>query len=405
MNFEYAAKTKSGEVLSGLLTANSPADVNRQLRDRNLYILSVKPARQGSSLKGKAGRSFRWTKVSKRDLIGLTSQLAIMTRSGVDLATALQDVSAQCPNARLKSALVQIHEDVLSGKKVSRALGAHEHIFGSSYIASIAAAEASGRLADVLNRLAALLRSELRMRNTLRQLLAYPVLLASVSSLVVFALMFFVLPKFADVFQQLEIPLPVITELLVGFAKELRSRWWLWGGVFLAAGVGSAVFRTSEAGRKLIDGAFLHLVFVRDVTRSLVFGRALRLLGTMVESGVPLLDGLRLTRSSIRNSFVRKFFNDLENEVVNGRDLGTMFLSSTIVPPNAGQMIATAERTGTLSSVAQIVGEFFEEEGETRLRELATILEPLIIVVMGLIVAVVVMSVMLPVFDFSTATR
>jgi type II secretory pathway component PulF len=145
--------------------------------------------------------------------------------------------------------------------------------------------------------------------------------------------------------------------------------------------------------------------FVRDVTQSLLVGRAFRLLGTMLESGVPLLEGLRLTRASIGNSLLRELFDDLEHEVVNGRGLGNTFLNSPFVPSTAAQMIATAERTGTLAMVTQLTGEFYEEEGETRLRDLATILEPLIIIVMGAVVAFVVVSVMLPVFDFATLTR
>jgi len=149
----------------------------------------------------------------------------------------------------------------------------------------------------------------------------------------------------------------------------------------------------------------LKMILLRDVTRTLVIGQAFRLLSTMLEGGVPLLDGLRLTRSSIRNSCFRELFDTLEDEVVNGRGLGAALQESPYVPAAAAQMVSTAERTGTLASVTGLMGEFFEEEGETRLRELATVVEPLIIIVLGVIVAFVVMSVMLPIFEFATATR
>jgi len=405
LHYQYTAKSTAGETVTGVLAAGSPAEVRRQLREKHLFALTVEPigARRRSLVR--SGGS-RWrSRVSKRDLVTLTSQLAVMTRAGVDLASALGDVARQCPHPTLKRILGKVHEDVLSGNPVSVALANYEHVFGSGYIAAVAAAETAGRLPQVLDRLANLLRTEMRMRSTLRTLLTYPILLASVSGLVLAALMFFVLPQFANVFEQLQIPLPAITRVLVSVSTELRSRFWLWGGL---AAVGIAVFVgfvSSTAGRRYFDGLLLKLSFVRDVTQSLLIGRAFRLLGTMLESGVPLLEGLRLTRASIGNSLMRELFDDLEREVVNGRGLGNTFLTCPFVPSTAAQMIATAEQTGTLAMVTQLTGEFYEEEGETRLRDLATVLEPLIIVVMGVVVAFVVISVMLPVFDFAAMAR
>ncbi len=405
MQYEYTAKSTAGETLTGLLTAGSPAEAQHQLRERKLFVVSLRPLGHGRSLLGSSRRSRRVRGVSKRDLLTMTSQLAIMSRAGVDLASALDKVHQQCPNPALRSILGQVHQDVLSGKSVSKALGNYADLFGQSYVAGVAAAEASGRLSEVLDRLAGLLRSQLRMRSTLRTLLAYPVLLASVSALVMVALVFFVLPQFAGVFEQLGVPLPAMTQLLIDAATELRSRFWLWGSAILAAVAGLVTLVSSTAGRRYLDGLLLNLAVVRNVTQSLTIGRAFRLLGTMLESGVPLVEGLRLTRSSIGNTRVRELFEDLQEEVVNGRGLGHTFLACPFVPSSAAQMIATAERTGTLATVTQLMGEFYEEEGETRLRELATVLEPMIIIVMGVVVAFVVMSVMLPIFDFATIAK
>ncbi len=405
MQYEYTAKSTAGETTTGLLTADSTAEVGHQLRERALFVVAVKPVGGGRSLVARGGKLRARSKISKRDLVTLTSQLAIMSRAGIDLATALGNVSDQCPNPALKRTLERIHEDVLSGKSVSAALSNYEHVFGPSYIAGIAAAEVAGRLPEVLSRLADLLRGEMRMRSTLRTLLAYPLLLTSVSTLVIAALVFFVLPQFAGVFKQLDLTLPIITRVLIGVSVELRSRFWLWGSLAIGAVVGSLALVFSTSGRKFFDHALLHLALVRDVTRPLLIGRAFRLLGMMIESGVPLLEGLRLTRSSTRNSLMKDLFDELEDEVVNGRTLAGAFLACSFVPSSAAQMIATAEQTGTLATVTQLMGEFYEEEGETRLRELATILEPMIIIVMGVVVAVVVMSVMLPIFDFATAGK
>lgn len=405
MRYQYTAKSGTGDTLTGTLTAASLPEAHRQLREMDLFPVSVKRVGRGSSFWGRWRGWSPGSGISKRDLMTLTSQLAIMARAGVDLSSALRNVAAQCSNPSLKTTLQRVHDDVLSGKSISQALGNYEHVFGQSYIASVAAAEAAGRLPEVLARLADLLRGELRMRSTLRTLLTYPVLLLCVATLVIFALVVFVLPQFADVFEQIDVPVPALTRLLIAVSMEIRGRFWLWGGLTLTAVIALSAFAVSAAGRRCRDGLLLHVTFVRDVTRSLLVGRAFRLLGTMLASGVPLLEGLQLTRSSIRNCFFRELFGKVENEVINGRGMAGTFLASPIVPPAAAQMVATAEQTGTLGAVAQMMGEFYEEEGETRLREFATVLEPVIIIVMGVVVAVIVMSVMLPVFDFATAGR
>ncbi|HIQ20019.1 MAG TPA: type II secretion system F family protein, partial [Planctomycetes bacterium] len=365
-----------------------------------LFVVSLGAA------EGVAARSRRRGKrIGKRDLLTLTSQLAIMVRVGVDFATALGNVAKQCPHPGLKAVLDQVHEDVLAGKSVSAALSAHEHVFGQTYVASVAAAEKAGRLAEVLDRLAHLLRCELRMRSTVRTLLAYPVLLSVISVLAVVGLILFVLPQFAVVFQDLEVPLPVVTRCLLSLSHELTGRLWLWGGSGVASLVCLAAFFRGTRGRRIVDALLLNAVLVRDVTRSLLVGRVFQLLGTMVESGVPLLDGLRLTRSAVRNTLMRDLIQRVEEGVLNGRGIGTTFLEARFIPPAAAQMIATAEHTGTVATVAQLMGQYYEEEGERRLKELATVLEPLIIVVMGGVIATIVMSVMLPVFDFATMAK
>ena len=405
MQYEYRAKTMTGETQQGSLNASSMSDVGRQLQERDLFLVSAKPVGSRGSGLGRTNRSRGGSKVNKRDIMGLTSQLAIMARSGVDLATALRDVSTQCQNPKLKKTLQQIYEDVMSGQSITAALENYEHVFGQSYVASVAAAEVAGRLPEVLSRLAALLRAEMRMTSTVRSLLAYPILLASVSALVVFALVFFVLPQFAGVFEQLDLTLPLITRILVGVADEVRGRLWFWGPFGLGTVAAVVGFGMSGAGHRFFDRFILNMVLIRNVTQAILIGRAFRLLGTMIESGVPLQTGLRLTQSSFKNATLRGLFQTMEDDVVNGRGLSTALFASSFVPSAAAQMVATAEQTGTLAVVTQEIGEHYEEEGESRLRELAGVLEPLMIIVMGVIVALVVMSVMLPIFDFATAAK
>jgi type II secretory pathway component PulF len=369
-----------------------------------LFLIDVRKKGAVSPLKALLGSRERGA-LSKRDLLSVTTQLAIMTRSGIDLASAFNSLSQQCSNATLRNVLAQVHRDVTGGKSISDAMQAQSSIFGAAYVASVAAGEAAGKLPEVLGRLAQFQRTEIRVRATVRTLLAYPVLLSGVSSLVVIGLVTFVLPKFVDIFSQFDVPLPVITRIIVAASDLLQQHVWIWLPLLLAAIVGLLVSRNVEAGRKHWDAAMLNFPVLRDITRAFYIGRTFRLLGLMIESGVPLLEGLKLTRNSIRNALYRELFDDLEESILNGRGLANSLINAGFVPAVAAEMVLTAERTGTLGMVTELMGEHYEEEGESKLRELATILEPLIIVAMGIIVATIVMAVMLPMFDIATMAK
>jgi len=230
-------------------------------------------------------------------------------------------------------------------------------------------------------------------------------LLSSVSGLVVIGLVTFVLPKFVDIFGQFEVTLPLITRIVVAMSEVLRKHMFLWMPLFIAAIGGLIASRRMESGRKKWDYALLNAPILRDITRAFYIGRTFRLMGLMIESGVPLLEGLRLTRNSVRNSLYRRLFDELEESILNGRGLAASLINAGFVPAVAAEMVLTAERTGTLGMVTELMGEHYEEEGESKLRELATMLEPLIIVAMGVVVATIVMAVMLPMFDIATMAK
>lgn len=401
MQYNYTAKSSTGAVSTGMLDAKSPAHLQQQLREKGLFVLDVK-AKERRRAAGLNPRRLLWRGVPKREILALTAQLAIMTKAGIDLAGALESAVTQCANAALKRALQGIHDDVAGGSSISQALNKHVHVFGEAYVASVAAGETAGQLPQVLDRLAKLLRSELRLRATMRNLMTYPVVLTTVSLSVLCGLVFFVLPQFADVFSQFDVPLPIMTQILIDVSAELRSRWFIYVPLFVTMVVGAVLFRRSQTGQRLFDGIMLNSLVIRDVTRTLLIGRTFQLLGIMLESGVPLLEGLRMARASIRNCHYRDLFDSVEREILNGRGMGETLARFPFVPASASQMVSTGEKTGTLAMVTRTMGEYFEEEAETKLREVAAMVEPLIIVLMGVVVAVVVLSVMLPMFDFAT---
>jgi type II secretory pathway component PulF len=344
-------------------------------------------------------------RVRKQDVADMTAQLAIMTKSGVDLASALTSLTVQCERPHLADVLRDVNELVLSGNTLSEALRQHPHVFDPAYVATIAAAEASGRMAEVLQQLADMQRSEIRLRRSVKGLLTYPVMLTFISLSVIISLVTVVLPRFAGIFAQYNMPLPVITRTMLGVATELHARWWLWGPAAAAVIAGAIAWRLTETGRRRFDSLLMHAAFLRNVMRPLMIGRLCRMIGLLLQSGVPLLEALRLSRQATGNRVYQEMLDELADSVVNGHGMAGPLLEADIVPMSAREMLATAERTGNLADVAQMLGGYYEEEAETRMRQAVRLLEPLITVVMGLVVAVVVLAVMLPVFNLSTFTQ
>ncbi|QDT69043.1 Type II secretion system protein F [Planctomycetes bacterium MalM25] len=344
-------------------------------------------------------------RVTSQERVQFTSQLAMMTGAGVSVSAALKSIARQCRPGTLRNALEMIEDDVLGGSSLSNALKNHPAIFDATYVATVAAGEASGKMQGVLAQLAELQRSELKLQRTIRGMLIYPVLLTAVSTGVILTLVVFVLPRFATIFEQYEIALPAITQALITLAGELRNRWWLWGPVALA-GVGFLVAaRTTDRGRQVIDRALIRTPGLQKVTRTLIGARVCRLLGLLVSSGVPLLDCLHLLRNAIRNTLFQQLTDKLEDAVTNGRSLSEALEGNEVLPASAAEMIATAEKTGKLGEVSQMMGEHYDEEGQALARQMISVIEPFVTIVMGGVVALVVLAVMLPVFDIATLAQ
>lgn len=344
-------------------------------------------------------------RVPKQEVADLTAQLAIMTKSGLDLASALSSLASQCERPLLAEVLHDVNELVLSGNTLSESLRQHPEVFDGAYVATIAAAEASGRMAEVLQQLAQMQRNEMRLRTSIKSMLTYPVLLVCISSSVIMTLVIFVLPRFAEIFAQNEMPLPVLTRALISTSVELKTRWWLWLPTVVLCIGGATAWRLTETGRRTIDVVLVRSAILRNVTQPLLTGRLCRLLGLLLNSGVPLLEGLKLCREAVGNRLYKAVVSDVSDSVVNGRGMGAALMDAEIIPLSAREMLMTSERTGNLAEVATLLGEYYEEEAEAKLKQAVRILEPLITVVMGAVVAVVVLSVMLPIFDLSNVAN
>lgn len=341
--------------------------------------------------------------LSKHDLLLVVTQLSIMLRSGVDLADAVRSISIRSNRKPIAAAMGQVYASLESGRSLSQALELQRHCFGGVMVASVAAGEASGRLPDVLGRFCAIVRDELRLQSSIRSAISYPLVLIVVTTFVLAAMIFFVLPQFAGIYAASRAPTPAVTRLLLDAAALARGYWWaVLGSIAIGGFVAYSQIRT-QSGRRTIDRAMTRIPFVRNICASLISGRLFRLQGAMLTSGVPMLEVLQLTRHSVSNYCYSDLIDRIELSVVNGEGVADAICNNPLVPDGAAEMISTAEANGQLGEVLQTVGEFYEAEGEQMLRDAVKFAEPAIIVALGLVVGTIVLAVMLPLLDLSTA--
>jgi len=405
MKLQYQAKNSGGQVLTGELEAASLAEGRLLLRRQGLFLLSLLPLGNMAKSTATTAARPRHGRVRSAELVTMMSQLTIMMQSGVALAEALEHLSQTSRSAALRAVLHDLHTDVTSGTSLSQALRKHPDVFDEAFVAGIAAGEQSGNIIQVLERLSTLLRNEKRLRTSIWAMLTYPLLLCGVMGVVLLGLVFFVLPQFKQVFLGFGHPAPPLTQFMLDAGDFARSNIW----AFVAAGValvlGLIYFCQQPIARRWWDHVLMHAIVVRNAARTLSSGRCFFLLGTMLQSGVPLLDCLRLGRSASRSQIFRSLFDRMEEDLIHGRGISGALATADFLPSGAAQMIATAERSGKLGPVMLTIGQYYEEEGETAVRNIVKLAEPALIVLLGVIVATVVMSIMLPLFDASTMVQ
>ncbi len=413
MQFVYLAKDRQGKSVDGLFDGESPLAVRQRLRSQGLFALSVVavesrsralPAQSNKSL-STSRINFGNSRVKGSDLIVALSQLSIMCQSGDDLAEALNTVANQCSVPSLRKVLLATYQDVSQGLKFSAALTKHPKVFSESMVAALAAGEQAGRIVEVLERTTRMLRKDQNLRSSVIGMLMYPAVLCAITFNVICSMLFFVLPQFATIFQDMGRPVPPLTNILLSIGTGLRNHWIaiaLFAGSLIGLGIS---FRRHPRVHRVLDLALLNTVIIKDSMRALITGRIFRLLGTMLENGVPLLDSIRLCRKATRNGLFREMFEKVEQEILQGEGMSKTLVEAHFLPSGAAHMVSTGERTGKLPAVLLSVGEYFEDEGERRLRTLVKMLEPAIIVGLGGVVAVVVLSIILPLLDVTTASR
>jgi len=410
-NFNYKARDAQGRLTQGLIDAEDETKAALSIEKLGLSPIDIQKKGDVSIFlsvnEGKIETSpFFWTKkVSHQELLIFTRQLSTLISTGAPLITSLENVAGQTQNLRFKQIIKNIISSLESGLSFSESLAQYSDIFGNLYVSLIKVGEAGGLLDKVLSRLAELSTQEIDLRSRIRSALVYPVVLALVAFVIVNFVLVAVLPKFVTIFEASSAKLPLPTKVLLSLSYIVRNFWWLIGlGIIFVLNSLKNYYRTS-AGRYRIDSLFLRLPLFGPLTLKVMISRLSRSIAALTKSGVPVLEALTVVEETIPNVVLQKMIKDTRTAISQGQNLTEPFQASGLFPPMVIQLINTGERTGRLDQMFDQIAAFYEPEIEFTVRNLTSLLEPVMLLVMGLIVAFIALSVLLPIFNLIKVIR
>ncbi len=412
--FNYVARDSKGESISGSVTAATVAAANKQLRGEGKFPVKLEPAGRAAhsrpdgqaapAAEGKPaeqGISFGGGRVKKSEVIYVTTQLAVMAETGVPLADALDSVASQLTNPKLKSVLLDVAERVKSGEEFSASLARHPKIFGSMYVAMVKAAEASGTLGVMLDRICSYLSEEEETRKKVTAAMIYPVSMCVFAISVTVFLMTWVLPKFTSIYEGQEAALPAITSVVMSISNVLVGYWPFLVGGLAASITGFVLYIRTEGGADWWAGARLRIPLLGKMWHKLFITRTLRTMGTLIGTGVSMLEAVEITRSVAGRGPFARLWGHVDEALRSGQQLSEPLFRERLMPRGICQMITAGERTGTLPEVLERVSVFCDRELKRQIKVITSMIEPVMIVAMGLIVGCIVIALLLPIFSIS----
>lgn len=338
---------------------------------------------------------------SRKDILSFTNQLAVMVKAGIGIDDALAAIGEQVENPKFQAVIMGVNNDVKSGQSFSQAIGKYPQLFGNLYVNMIAAAEMSGSLSAMLEKLAGYLDEEADTRSQVRSAMVYPMIIAIMAVSVTIFLLTFVLPRFITIFAGKEHLLPTPTKVIMAVSGFLRGYWFL---ILPAIGGGFwlfCYFITTTIGKNWWDKAKLVVPLMRKLCRCLYITRSLHTMGVLVNAGVPILNTLLITSEVSGNVHYKRMWQKVHNSVREGQKITSGLAGSTLLPASVVQMVRSGEESGRLSEVLADVSEFYGRELKTVIKTVTSMIEPIMIVLMGLLVGFIAMSVILPIFKMS----
>jgi len=386
--FEWEGKDKNGKVVRGEIRSGGEAAVNASLRRQGILVTKVKKRR----LSG--GRS-----IKQKDIAVFTRQLATMMKAGVPLLQAFDIVGRGSTNARMTRLLTEIRQDVETGTSLSAALRKHPLYFNSLYCNLVEAGEAGGILEALLERLALYEEKTVQLKNKIKSALIYPVAVMVVAFVVLTVIMLFVIPAFKEVFSSFGADLPAPTLFVIALSEFFVSYWYLIFGVLIGGGYFFfESWRRSERMQDFMDRVLLKIPVFGNLINKAVIARWTRTLSTMFAAGVPLVEALDSVGGAAGNAVYRKATEQIQRDVSTGSALTTSMQTTGVFPTMVLQMSAIGEESGSLDHMLGKAAEFYEDEVDEMVKGLSSLMEPFIIVILGVLIGGIVVSMYLPIF-------
>jgi type IV pilus assembly protein PilC len=396
--------TQTAQRYEGTAVGEAPQGVSRRNAGESprRYASSSSENQADASLMGKM-RGFRVEfGPSRKDILHFTSQLAVMIRAGISLQDALEAIGSQHDNAKFKAVIRDLKLHIEEGNSFSQALAEHPQVFNNLYINMVAAAEASGSLSDMLQKLAEYLDQETETRSQIKGAMVYPAIIAVMAVSVTVFLLCFVLPRFTTIFRGKENLLPMPTVILMATSAFLRHWWFVIVPAIGAALWGFYFFINTTAGRAWWDRTKLILPLIRTLCRSLYITRGLHTMGVLTRAGVPILNTISITAHISGNVLYKEMWLGVYEEVRQGKKIAAALARYTLMPSSVVQMIRSGEDSGNMADVLRDVSAFYGRELKTVIKTVTSMIEPIMIVCMGCLVGFIAMSIILPIFKMSS---
>lgn len=406
-NYRYQMRTSGGETSVGILAAENALAAAQALRSQGNTVLQLTPINAGSakSLAEKLKALNYTSGPSQRDILNFTTQLAVMIRAGISIRAALEGIAEQSENPKFKHILMTIKQDVESGKQFSEALAKHPKLFGPLYVNMVRASEMSGSFSQMLERIAAYLAQQIETRQMVIGAMIYPAVIGGLAVAVTIFLLTFVLPKFAAVFEGKEAAMPWPTIFLMNLSAFMVDWWWLVVILLVGAGVGLFMFTRTELGGWWWDAVKLRMPIFKRMFRALYISRSLHTMGELINAGVPMLDTLAITGEISGNRLFKRLWRNVYGSVKQGKKIAQPLQKSMLLPTPVVQMIGAGEESGKLGEVLDHVSSFYARQLREVIKTVTSMIEPIMIILMGSVVGFIAMAIILPIFKLSTLVK
>jgi type IV pilus assembly protein PilC len=389
--YQWKGRTTAGDIVTGEMQAGSKAELTMNLRKKRVLLTSAKEKAKGKGL-GLGGG------VSTKDLAVFTRQFSTMINSGLPLVQCLDILSKQAEKDNFRKIISNTMKDVESGSTLADALSKHPAVFGDLYVNMVEAGEAGGVLDVILGRLASYLEKMNNLKRKVKSAMAYPAVVFVVTVAATIFMLVFIIPTFASLYSDFGSELPGPTRIVLALSRFVTTRWWLLVAFFLGLGYGVKKYHDTKEGKKNIDRLLLKIPVLGQVLLKSSIARFTRTLGTLVSSGVPILEGLEITGKAAGNSVVKEAVMKTRSSISSGQTIAGPLRESEIFPPMVVQMISVGEETGALDEMLSKIADFYDEEVDSAVDTMTSVIEPVMIVLMGGVVGGMLVAMYLPMF-------